>query len=115
SFSRLCFPPPPAVTFQHDDEHDELNSEAEAELVSDGVSSQRSEEERVTEAEKNDRVKKQLQALSSELAEARDDTKKTQNDMLHAENVRAGRDKYKTLRQIRQGNTKQRIDEFESM
>ncbi|PWA24080.1 hypothetical protein CCH79_00018768 [Gambusia affinis] len=146
---------PPAP--EHD-EHDELNSEAEAELVSDGVSSQRSEEERVTEAQKNDRVKKQLQvrthvllkkkkkkkkntlrletgrfmsvmacetvcpslssslqALSSELAEARDDTKKTQNDMLHAENVRAGRDKYKTLRQIRQGNTKQRIDEFESM
>lgn len=56
-----------------------------------------------------------VQALSSELAEARDDTKKTPNDMLHAENVRAGRDKYKTLRQIRQGNTKQRIDEFESM
>lgn len=56
-----------------------------------------------------------VQALTSELAEARDDTKKTQNDMLHAENVKAGRDKYKTLRQIRQGNTKQRIDEFESM
>lgn len=55
------------------------------------------------------------QALSSELAQARDETKKTQNDVLHAENVKAGRDKYKTLRQIRQGNTKQRIDEFESM
>ena len=53
--------------------------------------------------------------LSSELAQARDETKKTQNDVLHAENVKAGRDKYKTLRQIRQGNTKQRIDEFESM
>lgn len=102
---------PPAP--EHD-EHDETN-EASAELLSDGVSSHRSEEERVTEAQKNDRVKQQLQALSSELAQARDDTKKTQNDMLHAENVRAGRDKYKTLRQIRQGNTKQRIDEFESM
>lgn len=56
-----------------------------------------------------------IKALSSELAQARDDTKKTQNDVLHAENVKAGRDKYKTLRQIRQGNTKQRIDEFESM
>lgn len=56
-----------------------------------------------------------FQALSSELANARDETKKTVNDIIHAENVRAGRDKYKTLRQIRQGNTKQRIDEFESM
>ncbi|XP_075336157.1 radixin isoform X2 [Odontesthes bonariensis] len=103
---------PPAP--EHD-EHDETNAEASAELLSEGVTSHRSEEERITEAQKNERVKQQLQALSSELAEARDDTKKTQNDMLHAENVKAGRDKYKTLRQIRQGNTKQRIDEFESM
>ena len=56
-----------------------------------------------------------VQTLTSELADARDDTKKTVNDVLHAENVKAGRDKYKTLRQIRSGNTKQRIDEFESM
>uniref|UniRef100_W5MXQ3 Radixin n=1 Tax=Lepisosteus oculatus TaxID=7918 RepID=W5MXQ3_LEPOC len=88
---------------------------AVCEFSSDGVANHRSEEERLTEAQKNERVKKQLQALSSELAQARDDTKKTQNDVLHAENVKAGRDKYKTLRQIRQGNTKQRIDEFESM
>uniref|UniRef100_A0A7N8XGG4 Radixin-like n=1 Tax=Mastacembelus armatus TaxID=205130 RepID=A0A7N8XGG4_9TELE len=99
------------------DEQDENHAEASAELSNDGVSQLdlRSEEARVTEAQKNERVKKQLQTLSSELAEARDETKKTQNDVLHAENVKAGRDKYKTLRQIRQGNTKQRIDEFESM
>uniref|UniRef100_A0A8D0A3D8 Radixin-like n=1 Tax=Sander lucioperca TaxID=283035 RepID=A0A8D0A3D8_SANLU len=99
------------------DEQDENHAEASAELSNEGVSQLdlRSEEARVTEAQKNERVKKQLQTLSSELADARDETKKTQNDVLHAENVKAGRDKYKTLRQIRQGNTKQRIDEFESI
>lgn len=56
-----------------------------------------------------------FQFLSTELAEAVDESKKTPNDLIHAENVKVGRDKYKTLRQIRQGNTKQRIDEFESM
>ncbi|XP_051012401.1 radixin isoform X2 [Acomys russatus] len=112
-------PPPPVIPpteNEHEhDEHDENSAEASAELSSEGVMDHRSEEERVTETQKNERVKKQLQALSSELAQARDETKKTQNDVLHAENVKAGRDKYKTLRQIRQGNTKQRIDEFEAM
>lgn len=112
-------PPPPFVVPQaeneHDDEQDENNAEASAELLSEGVTNHRSEEERITETQKNERVKKQLQALSSELAHARDETKKTVNDVIHAENVKAGRDKYKTLRQIRQGNTKQRIDEFEAM
>ncbi|GAB1294207.1 Radixin [Apodemus speciosus] len=110
-------PPPPVVppTENEHDEHDENSAEASAELSSEGVVNHRSEEERVTETQKNERVKQQLQALSSELAQARDETKKTQNDVLHAENVKAGRDKYKTLRQIRQGNTKQRIDEFEAM
>ncbi|MEE6518516.1 hypothetical protein FKM82_029557, partial [Ascaphus truei] len=100
---------------EQDDEQDENNAEASAELLADANIKDRSEEDRTTEAEKNERVQKHLQILSSELANARDDTKKTANDLLHAENVRAGRDKYKTLRQIRQGNTKQRIDEFESM
>ncbi|XP_064185893.1 radixin-like [Anguilla rostrata] len=111
----MSAPPAPAPAENEHDEQDENSAEASAELSSEGVTDHRSEEDRLTEAQKNERVKKQLLTLSSELAQARDDTKKTQNDMLHAENVKAGRDKYKTLRQIRQGNTKQRIDEFESM
>ncbi|XP_064811314.1 moesin-like isoform X4 [Oncorhynchus masou masou] len=97
------------------DETDESSAEASAELTSPGMVRDRSEEERMTEAQKNERLQKHLKALSSELASARDDSKNTPNDLIHAENVKAGRDKYRTLRQIRQGNTKQRIDEFESM
>ncbi|KAK7938921.1 hypothetical protein WMY93_002247 [Mugilogobius chulae] len=71
--------------------------------------------DRLTEGQRERRRRRELQALSSDLEAARDHSKRTHNDLLHAENVRAGRDKYKTLRQIRQGNTKQRVDEFESM
>ncbi|XP_057676824.1 moesin-like isoform X1 [Corythoichthys intestinalis] len=105
----------PINTENEHDENDESSAEASAEFTSAAGYKDRSEEERMTEAEKNERLQKHLLALSSELANARDESKKTVNDMIHAENMRAGRDKYKTLRQIRSGNTKQRIDEFECM
>ncbi|KAK7907698.1 hypothetical protein WMY93_016310 [Mugilogobius chulae] len=107
-------PPPPPMYDQLDDNSDSEDSHS-AHLTNDDLEHNRNEENRLTEAEKNLRVQEQLRALTSELAQARDDSKKTANDLLHSENVRAGRDKYKTLRQIRQGNTKQRIDEFEAM
>ena len=53
--------------------------------------------------------------LSQQLADEKDRSKETKNDQIHAANIRAGRDKYKTLKQIRKGHTKQRIDEFENM
>ncbi|TSQ46679.1 Ezrin [Bagarius yarrelli] len=113
-------PPPPSMVIADEvheeaDYHDENMRSYSAEFQVEGIHNNRNEEDRLTEAEKNERVQRQLMALSSELADARDDTKKTQNDILHMENMRAGRDKYKTLRQIRMGNTKQRIDEFEAL
>uniref|UniRef100_A0A8C4Z2H8 Moesin-like n=1 Tax=Gadus morhua TaxID=8049 RepID=A0A8C4Z2H8_GADMO len=108
----------PASVHSHMHEHDETDessAEASAELTSPDMVRDRSEEERVTEAQKNKMLRKNLKFLSTELACAVDESKKTPNDLIHAANVKAGRDKYKTLRQIRQGNTKQRIDEFESI
>ncbi|KAL0969499.1 hypothetical protein UPYG_G00228100 [Umbra pygmaea] len=112
-------PAPPSPESSHsshsDHEESEENSTYSAELQQQDIHDHRQEEERVTEAEKNKRLQEQLMSLSAELAQTRDDTKKTQNDLLHTENVRVGRDKYKTLRQIRMGNTKQRVDEFEAL
>uniref|UniRef100_A0A3Q0RS57 Moesin a n=1 Tax=Amphilophus citrinellus TaxID=61819 RepID=A0A3Q0RS57_AMPCI len=113
--NKVMVPQEPLNAENEHDENDESSAEASAELTAAAAYKDRSEEERMTEAEKNERLQKHLLALSSELANARDETKKTVNDIIHAENMRAGRDKYKTLRQIRSGNTKQRIDEFECM
>ncbi|KAL1790945.1 ezrin isoform X2 [Sigmodon hispidus] len=56
-----------------------------------------------------------LVKTKEELHLAGEENKRTHNDIIHNENIQQGRDKYKTLRQIRQGNTKPRIDEFEAM
>lgn len=53
--------------------------------------------------------------LKKDLAGTKDETKETEMDKLHKENVKQGRDKYKTLREIRKGNTKRRVDQFENM
>uniref|UniRef100_H2T6H5 Ezrin a n=1 Tax=Takifugu rubripes TaxID=31033 RepID=H2T6H5_TAKRU len=100
---------------ESDHEHSEENSTYSAELQTQDFSNHHMEEERLTEAEKNKQLQDKLKALSSELEQAQYENRKTQNDLLHAKNIQAGRDKYKTLRQIRQGNTKQRIDEFEAL
>jgi len=65
--------------------------------------------------DKNKKMKQQLEDLRKHLDQNKDPRKQTKEDQIHQENVKEGRDKYKTLKQIRQGNTKKRIDEFESM
>ncbi|KXJ14034.1 radixin [Exaiptasia diaphana] len=76
------------------------------------IQNDRSEEFRETFVKKEDKME-QLAKLSAELAESKTDN--TKLDHLHAENVKQGRDKYKTLKNIRQGNTKQRVDQFENL
>ncbi|CAG0883645.1 unnamed protein product [Cyprideis torosa] len=72
-------------------------------------------EKRQTEQEKNERLQERLKALKKDLEVTREQEKETQEDRLHKENVRQGRDKYKTLREIRKGNTKRRVDQFENL
>jgi len=102
---------------QDEEENDELaNGDISRELAGeDDGSFEDPVNERRTAAEKNERLQEQLLALKDELADTRDDTKETMMDKLHKENVKEGRDKYKTLREIRKGNTKRRVDAFENM
>lgn len=71
--------------------------------------------DRLTLAERNERLQSQLRSLKEDLATTRDDTNETTMDRIHKENVKQGRDKYKTLREVRKGNTKRRVDQFENM
>jgi radixin len=71
--------------------------------------------ERLTLAEKNERLQSQLRSLKEDLVHSRDDQAETTMDKIHKENVKQGRDKYKTLREVRKGNTKRRVDQFENM
>lgn len=117
-------PPPPAPEPVHqshiqENDHDEGedgSGTGGAELeVNEYEEIPRPEEDRLTQQQKDKKMQEQLKALSAELKDSKDQTRVTRNDLLHQDNVSKGRDKYKTLKQIRQGNTKQRVDMFEAM
>ena len=67
-----------------------------------------------------DKIRTNIMKLFQEL---REDIDKTRDPSIplstlerqSKENIASGRDKFKTLRQVRSGNTKRRIDNFESM
>ncbi|KAG1677011.1 Moesin/ezrin/radixin 1 [Nymphon striatum] len=100
----------------HEENDDLTNGEIGADLTGDeNIDVPKPEEDRITQLEKEKHLSDQLKKLSEELQVARDDTKQTKNDILHQENVKQGRDKYKTLREIRKGNTKRRVDQFENL
>ncbi|XP_031842795.2 moesin-like [Nomia melanderi] len=56
-----------------------------------------------------------LKELQKNLPESRDESKETVADQIHRETLRQGRDTYKTCFEIRKGNTKRCVDEFETM
>lgn len=97
------------------DENDDLMMNGADLETNSSVEIPRPEEDRETAVSKKKDLQEQLKMLSKDLAAAKDDSKITQNDVHHQENVRQGRDKYKTLREIRKGNTKRRVDQFENM
>jgi radixin len=72
-------------------------------------------DDRLTLAERNERLQNQLRSLKDELSHTTVEAGETTMDRIHKENVKQGRDKYKTLREVRKGNTKRRVDQFENM
>ena len=99
-----------------DDGHDDNENECQsADFHMQSSEMDRNEEERETAMEKNQRLQEKMKALRGELGTAKDDSKVTDTDKIHIQNMMQGRDKYKTLKQVRKGNTKQRIDQFEMM
>jgi len=100
-----------------DDEDDEkmTNGDTSRDLMSYDDDVNDPVNERITLAEKNERLQSQLRSLKEDLANTRDDQAETTMDKIHKENVKQGRDKYKTLREVRKGNTKRRVDQFENM
>ncbi|VDL95522.1 unnamed protein product [Schistocephalus solidus] len=91
---------------------DDENEARELEVI---PNLQRPEESRTTTVSTNVDLQTKLKNLKDDLSSARDQSRMRQIDLRHEHNVREGNDKYKTLRQIRQGNTKMRVDQFEAM
>jgi hypothetical protein len=102
----------------HDDDEDDdtvANGDTSRDLRIDNEEINDPINDRLTLAERNERLQGQLKSLKEDLVGSRDETGETTMDRIHKENVKQGRDKYKTLREVRKGNTKRRVDQFENM
>merc|ERR1712088_65184 len=100
-----------------DDEDDEpnLNGDNSTDLRDNDDEINDPVDDRLTLAERNERLQNQLRSLKDELSHTTVESGETTMDRIHKENVKQGRDKYKTLREVRKGNTKRRVDQFENM
>ncbi|PAV69730.1 hypothetical protein WR25_11440 [Diploscapter pachys] len=100
--------------YMHSDE--EENGHGHTDLTTDAdMHVHQNELNRISTTEQNVNIRQKLDLLTRELEGVKDERGVTDYDVLHMENKKAGRDKYKTLRQIRGGNTKRRIDQYENM
>ena len=101
----------------HDEDEDDLanGGDTSRDLTNDHDVINDPVNERLTLAERNERLQNQLRSLKEDLSHTRDESGETTMDRIHKENVKQGRDKYKTLREVRKGNTKRRVDQFENM
>jgi len=109
----------------HDDDDEDENENGNEDELANGDTSRDLRDDhdvindpvndRLTLAERNERLQNQLRSLKEDLSHTRDEAGETTMDRIHKENVKQGRDKYKTLREVRKGNTKRRVDQFENM
>ncbi|KAF5299228.1 hypothetical protein FQA39_LY02401 [Lamprigera yunnana] len=63
----------------------------------------------------NEKLKRDVELLQQQLEQTKIESAETEMDKIHKENLRKGSDKYKTLNEIRKGNTTRRVDMFENM
>ncbi|CAH0553871.1 unnamed protein product [Brassicogethes aeneus] len=67
------------------------------------------------EIEVNEDLQEQLKILQKQLDETKKINEESNEEKIYRDNLAAGRDKFKTLRDIRSGNTKRRADLFENL
>jgi len=71
--------------------------------------------ERQSMVEKSSKYQEKLKSLKKTLSVTWDPSQETTLDRIHNKNADQGNDKYRTLREVRRGNTKRRVDQFENM
>merc|ERR1719219_2315424 len=91
------------------EDNDDAESSSSAEAEPEAIETTKADEEREIDANKQELLKE----LRANLEMTKDEEKETEEDRQYKLLSEQGRDKFKTLRDIRSGNTKRRIDNFE--
>ncbi|KAJ8973030.1 hypothetical protein NQ317_012635 [Molorchus minor] len=95
---------------KREEEERQRQEEQELETLPEGADTSLPELQQV-----NEQLKEQLKQLQGTLEGSRHQEEETTLDKIHRINLLEGRDKYKTLADIRRGNTIRRVEMFENM